>query len=172
MTARATSSPAASTVASEVSPGPTLLVRVTATADDVAPLVARLTLGLVMLPHGAQKVLGWFGGHGLAGTMSFFTETLGIPAPFAALAIATEFLGALGLVVGALSRIAALGIAATMLVAIAMVHARFGFFMNWFGAQAGEGFEYHVLAIGLALVVLIKGGGARSFDRWFTTRRP
>jgi putative oxidoreductase len=141
-----------------------LLARVTRTTADAAPLVARVALGAVMFPHGAQKVLGWFGGYGLTGTMGFMTGQLGIAAPIAALAIAAEFLGSIGLVVGALSRIAAFGIASVMAVAVLLVHAKVGFFMNWFGAQAGEGFEYHLLAIGLAVVVMLKGAGAYSLD--------
>src|SRR4029077_5922213 len=111
---------------------------------------ARLALGVVMFAHGAQKMLGWFGGDGFAGTMGFFTSQ-GIPAPFAFLAIAAEFFGSMGLIVGFLGRVCALGIFCNMLVAIVAVHASNGFFMNWFGKQAGEGFEYHLLAIGLAV---------------------
>jgi len=139
--------------------------RVLSTGDDAGALIARATLGAVMFPHGAQKVFGWFGGYGWTGTMEFFTGTLGIPAPLAVLAIAAEFLGSPGLLAGLLSRVAAFGIASTMLVASAMVHAGNGFFMNWSGAQAGEGYEYHLLAIGLALVVMVRGGGAGSLDR-------
>ncbi|HVH41564.1 MAG TPA: DoxX family protein [Labilithrix sp.] len=142
-----------------------LLARLSATTADIAPLAARVALGAVIFPHGAQKVLGWFGGYGFAGTMGFMTGQLGIPAVFAALAIAAEFFGAIGLVVGAFSRVAAFGIAVTMAVAALMVHTKAGFFMNWTGTQAGEGFEYHLLAIGLAVVVMLKGSGAYSLDR-------
>ncbi len=135
------------------------------TNDDFGPLIARLALGLVMFPHGAQKVLGWFGGYGFAGTMGFFTQTMHIPALFAFLAIAAEFAGSLGLIVGLFSRVAAFGIASTMVVAILTVHAANGFFMNWYGSQKGEGFEYHLLAIGLALVVIVQGAGKWSLDR-------
>jgi putative oxidoreductase len=134
------------------------------TNNSFAPTLARLVLGAVMFPHGAQKVLGWFGGYGFNGTMNFFTQQMHIPAAFAVLAIAAEFLGSLALITGFLSRIAALGIAVEMAVAVAMVHAPNGFFMNWFGNQKGEGFEYHLLAIGLALIVLIYGGGKASID--------
>ena len=146
------------------------LERLLATAHDVGPTVARLTLGIVMFPHGAQKMLGWFGGPGYHGAMGFFTHS-GIPGFFAFLAIVAEFFGSIGLIVGALSRVAAFGIAVNMIVAILMVHATHGFFMNWFGNQGGEGFEYHLLAIGLAVIVMIKGAGLLSFDRWVTTRR-
>jgi putative oxidoreductase len=134
------------------------------TNNSTAPLVARLMLGFVMFPHGAQKMLGWFGGHGFSGTMGFFTGTMHIPAVFAFLAILAEFAGSLGLITGLLSRVAAFGIATNMVVAILIAHAANGFFMNWFGNQKGEGFEYHLLAIGLALIVLIHGAGKASLD--------
>jgi len=134
------------------------------TNNSFAPTLARLTLGIVMFPHGAQKVLGWFGGYGISGTMNFFTQQMHIPAVFAALAIAAEFLGSLGLITGFLSRIAAFGIAMNMIVAVAMVHGANGFFINWAGTQKGEGFEYHILAIGLALIVIIYGAGKASID--------
>ena len=134
------------------------------TNNSSAPLIARLMLGIVMFPHGAQKMLGWFGGYGFSGTMNFFTGTMHIPAALAFLAILAEFAGSLGLITGLLSRVAAFGIATNMVVAIATVHGANGFFMNWFGNQKGEGFEYHLLAIGLALVVLIHGAGKASLD--------
>ncbi len=107
-----------------------LLDRAIRTTADTTPLVARVALGAVMFPHGAQKALGWFGGYGLSGTMGFFTGQMGIPAPFAAAAIAAEFLGAIGLVTGTLSRVAAFGIACVMAVAVLTVHLKAGFFMN------------------------------------------
>ncbi len=134
------------------------------------PLLLRLTLGGVFFPHGAQKVLGWFGGYGIAGTMGFFTQALHIPAPLAALAIATEFLGAIALLAGVLTRVAALGIIGLMVVAIATVHAPNGFFMNWSGHQAGEGFEYHLLAIGIALALVVQGSGRWGIDAVFARR--
>ncbi len=136
----------------------------TRTNDSAAPLVARLTLGLVMFPHGAQKALGWFGGYGYSGTMGFFTGTLHIPAVFAFLAIAAEFAGALALILGLFGRVAAFGMAAVMAVAILSVHATNGFFMNWNGNQKGEGFEYHLLVLGLAAIVMIYGAGKASLD--------
>lgn len=135
------------------------------TDDDTVALIARLTLGLVMFPHGAQKMLGIFGGYGFSGTMSFFTEQMGIPALFAFLAIAAEMFGSLGLIVGLLSRVAAFGIACVMAVAVFIAHFQNGFFMNWSGSQKGEGYEYHLLAIGLAIIVIIKGSGKFSLDR-------
>jgi putative oxidoreductase len=141
--------------------------RLLATDDAWALAVARLALGLVMFPHGAQKMLGWFGGQGFTATMGFFTSQ-GIPAPLAFLAIVAEFFGSLGLIVGLLGRVAAFGIFCVMVVAILAVHLPNGFFMNWSGKQAGEGFEYHLLAIGLALAVMVGGSGTLSFDRALT----
>ena len=140
------------------------------TNDSAAPLLARLTLGLVMFPHGAQKALGWFGGYGFSGTMNFFTGTMHIPTVFAFLAIAAEFAGSLALIAGVFSRVAALGIAAVMTVAIVTAHAANGFFMNWYGNQKGEGFEYHLLALGLALIVIVSGAGKASVDRIIASR--
>ncbi len=140
--------------------------RLLATDCDIAALVLRLGLGIVMFPHGAQKVLGWFGGYGLAGTWGFMTGQLHIPAVFAALAITAEFAGSLGLIVGLLGRVAAFGIGVEMTVAAFVGgHAANGFFMNWSGHQAGEGFEYHILVVVIALAVMIKGSGALSLDR-------
>lgn len=125
--------------------------------------ILRLAAGIVFFAHGAQKVLGWFGGYGYSGTMGFFTQ-MGIPAPFAFLAIMAEFLGGLGLIVGFLSRIAAFGIFCEMLVAVMMVHRHFGFFVNWSGQQKGEGFEYHILALAIMVAIMIAGAGAISVD--------
>ena len=136
-----------------------------ATSNDLTYTIARLVLGVVFFAHGAQKMLGWFGGYGFTGTMGFFTQMLHIPAPLAFLAICAEFFGGLGLIVGLLSRVAAFGIAINMVVAILTVHIHYGFFANWYGQQKGEGFEYHLLAIALALMVMIKGAGALSIDR-------
>jgi len=134
-----------------------------ATDGTLVPLVLRLTLAIAMFPHGAQKVLGWFGGPGLRGTIGLF-RSQGIPVPLTLLAVAAELLGSLGLAVGLLTRVAAFGIACVMLVAILTVHARFGFFMNWFGTQKGEGFEYHLLALGIAVALVIGGAGRWSLD--------
>ena len=141
--------------------------KLVSTPNDLTLTLVRLVLGVTFFMHGAQKMLGWFGGYGFHGTMGFFTQQMGIPAPLAFLAICAEFFGGLGLIVGLLSRIAALGIITNMLVAVAKVHVVNGFFMNWSGQQKGEGFEYHLLAIALAIVVLIKGAGALSLDRAF-----
>src|SRR5438270_696840 len=134
------------------------------TDRSIAGAILRLILGIVFFAHGAQKVLGWFGGYGFHGTMGFFTGTLHIPAFFAFLAIAAEFAGAIGLVLGLFTRVAAFGIGVTMAVAVTMGHWQNGFFMNWYGNQKGEGFEYHLLVIGLALFLVIRGGGKWALD--------
>jgi putative oxidoreductase len=141
------------------------------TDNTISTLLLRLTLGAVFFPHGAQKALGWFGGHGFAGTMGFLTGTLQIPALFAFLAIAAEFAGAIGLIVGLGTRVAALGIASVMAVAITM-HAEHGFFMNWFGNQKGEGIEYHLLALAIALALILRGGGKWSADGLIAKKLP
>lgn len=134
------------------------------TDHTYSTLLLRLVLAVGFFPHGAQKVLGWFGGHGFAGTMGYFTGALHIPAPFAFLAIAAEFAGAIALVFGLFTRLAAFGIGSTMIVAVAMAHWQNGFFMNWSGTQKGEGFEYHLLAIGIAAFLTIRGGGKWALD--------
>ena len=141
------------------------------TDANVVGLILRYALTVVMFPHGAQKVLGWFGGHGFKPTMQFFTSA-GIPPLLALLALAAEFLGPLGLAVGLLTRVAAFGIFCVMLVAIITTHGRHGLFMNWYGNQKGEGFEYHLLALGIALALIIMGGGAWSLDRALYTAAP
>jgi putative oxidoreductase len=142
------------------------------TDDNTATAVLRLVLGVVFFAHGAQKMLGWFGGYGFSGTMGFFTGTMHIPAPFAFLAIAAEFFGGVGLILGFLTRIAAFGIAVNMVVAIATVHSAFGFFMNWTGTQKGEGYEYHLLALAVTAFLMIRGAGAFSVDRAIATASP
>ena len=141
-----------------------MLKKLMQTDDDVGMLIVRLTLGIVMFPHGAQKLLGWFGGGGFAGTMQGMTG-MGLPAVVVFLVILAEFFGSLSLITGVLGRLGAFGILCVMLGALFMVHLPNGFFMNWMGNQKGEGFEYHLLAIGMALAILIKGSGAFSVDR-------
>jgi len=134
------------------------------TSDDLSLFILRLVLGVVFFAHGAQKMLGWFGGFGFHGTMGFFAH-LGIPAPIAFLVFCAEFFGGLGLIVGFLTRIAALGIGADMIGAVLMIHSRNGFFMNWMGNQKGEGFEYHLLVVAIAAALLLRGAGKFSVDR-------
>lgn len=135
------------------------------TDNDIAPLVLRLALGIVFYFHGMQKLTTMYGGYGFTGTMGFFTEKLGIPALFAFLAIMAEGVGWAGLISGLLTRVAAFGITVNMIVAVYMLHWQNGIFMNWFGNQKGEGFEYHILAIAIGIVLIIKGGGKLSLDR-------
>jgi putative oxidoreductase len=142
-----------------------MLRKLISTDDDSATAILRFVLGVIFFAHGAQKMLGWFGGYGLSGTMGFFTGVMHIPVLFAFLAITAEFFGGLGLILGFLTRIAALGIFSNMVVAVAMVHHRFGFFMNWTGAQKGEGFEYHLLVLAITAFLMIRGAGAVSIDR-------
>jgi putative oxidoreductase len=135
------------------------------TDNDISSLVLRIFLAVVFFPHGAQKVLGWFGGYGFAGTYATFTDTMGIPGFLVLLVFAAEFLGPLGLIAGLFTRVAAFGIMSVMVVAVPMLHWQHGFFMNWFGNQKGEGFEYHLLVIAIAIALIIKGGGALSVDK-------
>jgi putative oxidoreductase len=143
------------------------LEKIFQTDESFAPLILRVILGIVIFPHGAQKLLGWFGGFGLEGTLGFFTQTMGVPMVIAILVIMGEFFGALGLITGFLTRFSAVGILLIMLGAVSMAHWNNGFFMNWSGKQAGEGFEYHLLVIGMAIVLIISGGGKLSLDQWF-----
>ena len=145
-----------------------MIRRLLATDDNTATVILRFVLGVVFFAHGAQKMLGWFGGYGFSGTMGYFTGTAHIPAVFAFLAIAAEFFGGLGLIFGFLTRIAAFGISVNMLVAIAAVHGSVGFFMNWTGTQKGEGFEYHLLVLAITAFLMIRGAGAFSLDRAIT----
>jgi len=134
------------------------------TNDKFSYWVPRVILGCVMLPHGAQKLFGWFGGFGFTNTMTYFTQTAGLPWIIAFLIIMGESLGSLGLIVGFFTRLSALGLICIMVGAIITVHIPNGFFMNWFGKQAGEGFEYHLLVIGMSIPLLISGGGKYSVD--------
>lgn len=134
------------------------MIRFLDTDDSTTRLFQRAVLGLVMFPHGAQKLLGWFGGRGFDATLAGFTSGMGVPWLLALLVILAESIGALMLIAGVLTRLAALGIASVMVGAIVLVHAQHGFF-------APNGFEYHLLALGLALPLLIAGGGRLSVDR-------
>jgi putative oxidoreductase len=135
------------------------------TTPDSAATVARFALAGVMFPHAVQHSTGGFGGFGYGGMMKYFAS-LGIPASFGFAAIAAEVLAPIALVLGLAGRIAAASLAAVMAVAVATVHWPDGFFMNWLGNQRGEGFEYHLLAIALAAVVMIRGSGRWSVDGW------
>ena len=134
------------------------------TSESISCLVTRVILGCVIFPHGAQKLLGWFDGFGFTNTMSYFTQTAGLPWAIAFLVIMGESLGSVGLILGFFTRLSAFGLICIMLGAIITVHIPNGFFMNWFGKQAGEGFEYHLLVIGIGISLLIGGGGKYSVD--------
>jgi putative oxidoreductase len=141
-----------------------MFLKILQTENDPILVLLRLVLGAIFFAHGAQKMLGWFGGYGFFSTMAVLTQKMGIPAVFAFLAIAAEFFGSIGLLAGLLSRIAAFGIAVNMVVAIALVNAHNGFFINWNGAQAGEGFEFHLLVLAIAVTIMVRGGGFFSVD--------
>lgn len=144
------------------------------TDDSWAGLILRVVLGGVMFAHGAQKLLGWYGGFGFEGTMGFFTQKMGLPWLIAFLVIIGESIGSLGLLVGLFTRFTAASFIVIMAGAIMTVHLPQGFFMNWFGQQTGEGFEYHLLVIGMSLALLVVGGGKWALDgviaRWIGER--
>jgi putative oxidoreductase len=141
-----------------------MIGRLTRTEKSYALLVLRIALAVVIFPHGAQKLLGWYGGAGFDGTMQFFS-TLGVPAGIALLVIVSEFFGSLALAVGFLGRLAAFGTTMVMLGAIVLVHGQYGFFLNWNGDQVGEGVQFHLIVLTLAIVLMVKGSGAWSVDR-------
>ena len=135
------------------------------TGGSGSPLILRILLGLVIFPHGAQKLLGWFGGFGFSGTMDYFTETVGLPWILGFLVIVLESIGAIVLLAGIGTRIIAFSYILLVLGIIFTSHIQYGFFMNWFGNQAGEGYEYFILWIGMAVTLLITGGGKYSIDK-------
>lgn len=145
------------------------LVRLLETRASVVPMILRVTLGGVIFAHGLQKVFGWFGGYGIDGTMSFFAS-IGIPAPLGALVILSDFVGALMLVVGLATRFSAAAAGLVMAGAALLVHLPNGFFMNWGGAPHGEGYEFHLLAMAMAVSLVIGGGGRSSLDGWLAGR--
>lgn len=140
--------------------------KLVATDRDHAATLARVAVGTIIFPHGAQHALGWFGGYGFSGTLGWMTGTLGFPAPLAALGIVTELVAPVLMVLGVGGRATAAALMVHMAFA-SSPHWSTGFFMNWFGAHAAgvEGFEYHLLAMALAAVVVVKGMGALSLDR-------
>ena len=145
--------------------------KIFATDSDLTGFITRLTIGLVMFPHGMQKVFGWFGGPGYANEMKFFTETLHIPWLVAFAVIIIEFLGSISLIIGFASRLWAVAMIFLFIGIIFTEHVDHGFFMNWYGTQKGEGYEYHLLIIGLSLATLIRGSGKYSMDRILVTNK-
>jgi len=141
------------------------------TNNDWTGLLLRLTIAIVIFPHGAQKLLGWFGGYGFTGTMNFFTATVGLPRIIGFLVILLEFFGSILLVLGLGSRIIAISMIALSIGIIFTSHIQNGFFMNWFGNQKGEGFEYFLFLIGLSVVLLLNGSGKFSSDHSLTKNR-
>lgn len=140
------------------------------TPHDWTLTILRMALGFMILPHGAQKLLGSFGGYGFSGTMQFMTTTGGLPWIIAFLVIIGEFFGGLGLITGFMTRFSAAAIGVILTFAGLVVHRPFGFFMNWMGTQKGEGIEFFILAVSIALAVTIRGAGAFSVDRWLSAR--
>ena len=139
--------------------------RIFSSGNDWTGLIIRVTTGLVIFPHGAQKLLGWFGGFGFEGTMGFFTGTVGLPWIVGFAVIILEFFGALALIAGFASRVMAISMIGLMTGIVFTSHLSHGFFMNWMGNQSGEGIEYFILVIGLALATVINGGGKYSIDK-------
>lgn len=138
---------------------------VVTTNNAIAPLILRLMLALVVFPHGAQKVLGWFGGYGFEGTMGFFTDTLHLPYIVGLSVILIEFITPFLLVAGLFTRVAATLLTFLFIGIVLTSHIQYGFFMNWFGTQAGEGYEFHLLVLGITAALLVAGGGRYSVDR-------
>jgi putative oxidoreductase len=145
--------------------GPIMIKKFFATDKSFSTTILRVMLGVVMFPHGTQKLLGWFGGRGYEATVKGFTQGhMHLPEFLAVLIVLTESVGALALVAGFFTRLAALAITVDMACAVVLVHLKVGFFMNWSGTAKGEGFEYHLLMIAIGLALLIKGGGPWSVD--------
>jgi len=142
----------------------TLVNRITATEPQLAPLILRIVYAIVLWPHGAQLLLGSFGGYGFAGTMEYFTTQAGLPWFIAFLVIILEFFGSLFILFGLFTRVIASASIILFIGMIVKVHQEFGFFMNWYGSMKGEGFEYHLLVIGLLLSLAITGAGKISLD--------
>lgn len=141
-----------------------MLENIFAVNGNITGLIVRLTIAIILFPHGAQKLLGWFGGFGYKGTMSFFTNNVHLPYFVGLSVILLEFFGPILLAAGFATRIVALGITGLMLGIIITSHLQNGFFMNWLGNQQGEGFEFHLLVIGLSIALIIEGAGRFSID--------
>lgn len=143
-----------------------ILNQIFSTSDSWAATIARLTVGLIMLPHGMQKVFGLYGGEGFTKTMKRFTNDMGYPSIIAFLIIFFEFFGAVGLIVGFASRIMAFGIIILMIGAILVAHRQYGYFLNWHNTKEGEGMQFNLLMIGICIVVMILGSGKMGLDNF------
>jgi putative oxidoreductase len=140
-----------------------LIHQLLSTDNNIVLMLIRIVLGVVIFPHGAQKLFGWFGGHGWNGSMNFFKNVVGVPYLLGAISILTESVLAVFLIAGFFTRVAALAILINMIVAATM-HFKNGFFMNWNGNSKGEGYEYHLLTFALSIALIIGGGGMFSLD--------
>ena len=146
------------------------MVKTLATTDNSpAQLLIRLALGVVIFPHGAQKVFGWFGGPGYGATVAAFSA-MGFPLWAIILLMVSEVCGSLLLVLGLFTRVWALAIGTAIAICLKTNHLQHGFFMNWLGQQQGEGYEYHLLVLGIALALVVRGGGMLSWDRLLAGR--
>lgn len=141
-------------------------------ANSSPALLLRLGLGVIFFAHGAQKVLGWFGGYGLAASLGYFENILGISAPLFYLAAFTEFLGGIAIILGLFSRVFAIGYFIEMLVALFKVHVPVGFFMNWGSvAGRGEGYEFILALLAMSFAVVLLGPGEYSLDYLIANHR-
>lgn len=140
------------------------------TRNDWSAFIIRLTAGIILFPHGAQKMLGIFGGYGFSGTMNYFTDVLHLPWMIGFLVIFIEFAGAIALILGFASRIWAASVIVLMIGIILTSHIDNGFFMNWFGNQKGEGFEFHLLVIGICASLVVSGSGRLSIDHFISSK--
>ncbi len=146
-----------------------LLLKVTDTSPELSSFVLRMSLGIMILPHGLQKLFGWFGGFGFQNTISFFSKNLGIPKILGALVIFVEVFGGLALLLGLGTRLAAGAVGFVLLVAAFLLHTKHGFFMNWFGNQSGEGVEFFIIALAIAVALIFQGGGKFSLDSFLSS---
>lgn len=141
-------------------------------SNNWAAALCRVALGVVLFPHGAQKLIGWFGGFGFEGSMDYFTSTIGLPWIVGFLVILIEFFGALSLIFGFATRLWSFAIVVLTLCIIQTTHSQYGFFMNWMGNQKGEGFEYFILMLGLAVSLIVSGAGRYSIDGMLANKKP
>lgn len=135
------------------------------TNNNWQPVLLRIMLGLIFFVHGSQKALGWFGGYGFEGTMGYFTTDAGLPWIVGFLVIVIEFIGGICLLFGFLTRLWSVALIALVIGIVAKVHWQNGFFMNWEGNQKGEGFEFFLLVLAMALILVFTGAGKLSIDR-------